>query len=132
MFNDQEMEMLFRAMFERMLKAGWLKKFRFTKGKGWWLVWTVEGGIKAAQLKEIARRYGLMEDDRNPHALTVIAYGLQPTGLRRSIVLEPATAIFWRQCGDELGLSSGSEDHWLILVHTVLSWAPDEGTQLEF
>lgn len=67
---------LFTDIMDRMLKAGWLKSYRFTDGKGFHLVWGIEGAKIAQDLAATYRRLGLSIDSESRVVFaSVLAHG---------------------------------------------------------
>jgi hypothetical protein len=124
MFTDPEMHRLFEAMFERMLKAGWVESFRFTVGKGWWVNWRAKGADRAASARLIAETCLSGKSAAEPIALAVFSKGIHFPGVAFDGEPDMTLATFWWECGEDLGLSSGSEDQWLVFFHVVTGWGP--------
>jgi hypothetical protein len=123
-YTPAELHAQFTRVTERLQQAGWLRWAKFTEGKGWHLVWTEEGGLKAALLKDICRRAELVDGDAVPLAFDVAAHG---GGLPPGADVPDVFFEFWRTEVDPLGLQ-GDEDGLICLVHMICTWAPDEGT----
>lgn len=131
MFTPARLDQLHEEIFQLMLKAGWLLNFSFTVGKGWHLGWTEEGSPRAAALKSIATTFGLQNDDRAPLIFDKRARGETLPKLARPFDLDDRLATFWRESIDALKLPR-DEDHLIVLVGIVTSWAPDLDTPVKF
>ena len=78
MFTQEELHKINEDLFERMLIAGWLKKFTFTEGKGWHLGWTEKGSLVAIDLKKIRGELELGAADERPVIASILAHGFTP------------------------------------------------------
>lgn len=130
MTNDQ-MKALYSGVMDRMVAAGWLLSYTFTEGKGFHLNWSEAGGIGSMALKLIAETYSLADDDRSAVCFDKLTRGERlPPGVR-PFKPDAKLAALWREAVDQLGVIR-DEDNLLILVHTVLGWAPKDSTQIRF
>ncbi len=75
MFSEKELHDLHQDVFERMLKAGWLANFTYTKAKGWHLGWTMEGSPRAIALKHISVDHALADTDLGALGFDILSRG---------------------------------------------------------
>ena len=130
-FSEDELRRLHEEVLEAMLKAGWLLNYTFTVGKGWHLGWTEEGTQRAVLLKEIATNHRLQHDDRAPMCFDKLTRGESLPSFCRPVEIDDAISTFWRESVDSLQLPR-DEDHLIIFVGAIVTWAPDEKTPIRF
>jgi hypothetical protein len=78
MLTPQQMHFLHEDLFERLLVAGWLKQYTFTKGKGWHLSWTERGAHIAVRLKQLRAALDLGAADERPVIASILFHGFCP------------------------------------------------------
>lgn len=155
------MDRLFESIFERMLKAGWLHSFTFTKNKGWHLTWNTDGGLIAMEINSWIKALGLDTTDERPLMAYEFAHGRSPhptsnsetvNGFLKRLVsagfahhaafTNGICEIAWTPAGvvfcdkfvayvADLGIGA-DEDLLLTLVHAISGWVPDETTEFRF
>ena len=118
MFTETEMHDLFERVLGKMLVAGWLSSFTFTKGKGWWRNWTPLGVRKIHEVAFICATYELNAGDGAPMAFYVAAKGERLTGAPEATADDRAAMILFAQLADEIQVSG--EDELLVLVQIAL------------
>lgn len=115
MFTDDEMQVLFERVLDRMVESGWLSSYTRTEGKGYWRNWTVMGTEHVELLKAIYESHGLRGDDRLPVAFYELAKGRAFPGVGFSQDVSREVLDFFAGCVDSLGLSG--EDEILVMCH---------------
>lgn len=127
-FSESQLHELHETIWLRMLKAGWLKAYRYTEGKGWHITWTSLGADQSAGLKIIAETFGLTEHDLAPMAFAKLAKGVAlPPEMMLATRPDEVLLDAFAKAMDVLELSHDDEDLLLVLIHAVVGWAPDWG-----
>jgi hypothetical protein len=107
-----------------MLKAGWLQRFIFTKGKGWHLVWTQTGAEKALSIKTIILSSSLMELVVKTIAVNALESGEQIlVKIRSAVEGDDSFNKTWSQTLKELCLENDI-DGMHAFLHIINQWKP--------
>ena len=121
-----DLDKLYDDVLGRMLKAGWLRNYRLTKGKGWHLGLELAGKERLQGLKMIASSHGLLTDDRAPVAFCVLSQGLSLDEVAGVLVGEKPDSFllsFVAECLDMLSLRADRDgDLCLVLFHIADGW----------
>ena len=118
-------------IFTRMAKAGWVEKFAYAEGQGWFVTWTAAGAALSQVLKALSATLGLREHDRAALGFDALARGEPlPAGLTLQVPdVHPLVKEGWIEAVDQLALAR-DEDGLLILMHLVANYAPDHKTPI--
>ena len=117
------------VIFTRMAKAGWVEKFAYTEGQGWFVTWTVAGAGHAQVVRALSETFGLREHDRAAFGFDALVRDeVLPNGLAfHGADPHPLVKEGWRDAVDQLVLAR-DEDGLLILMHLIANYAPDHRT----
>ena len=118
-------------IFTRMAKAGWVEKFAYAEGQGWFVTWTAAGAGHSQVLKALSEALGLREHDRAALGFDALVRGEPlPSELTLQVTdVHPLMKEGWRDAIDQLALAR-DEDGLLILMHLVANYAPDHKTPI--
>ena len=118
-------------IFTRMAKAGWVEKFAYAEGQGWFVTWTAAGAGHAQVLKALSGALGLRAHDSAAFGFDALVRGESlPNGLTLQVAdVHPLVMEGWCDAIDQLALAR-DEDGLLILMHLVANYAPDHKTPI--
>ncbi len=77
-YDDAEMRTLFERVLDRMLEAKWLRSYKFTKGKGYYRTWHVDGAEKVVLLRDWVALLGLEDNRTRVVLLYELCHGSNP------------------------------------------------------
>ncbi len=117
----------FERMAERLLLAGWLKKFSHTDGGGWTVVWVAQGAQRAILLKRMITSFNLHNETAVADFTKLAQQGRLPVPTIDA-KLARNTAGFWCDMLAEVGLAPA--DDLMMFAHIILKFAPDENSRL--
>lgn len=123
--KDSEAKKILETVMDRMVQAGWLRRYTYTEGKGFYLDWHPDAVVRVGTLRKIATTYQLADSETMVVSFSKVAQGasLPDAGLAGA---RPSQMVltFWREAIEALGIFEDG-DLLLGLVHVLHGWAPD-------